>query len=206
METFTRVCGTAVPLLLPNINTDSLAPGHWNRDHPDDPGGGLFWNQRHDKDGNPLADFPLNRPRYKDARILITGANFGCGSSRETAVWAVLGAGIRCVIAPSFSEIYPESAFQNGLLCVVLPAAAVTALAARIDAMDNPSLCIDLRSQTVEDGDDVVATFDIAADRRTAMLEGLDQTMILRRKEVAIAAFQAADAERRPWIYNLPAD
>jgi len=206
MEIFTRICGTAVPHLVPNITTDSLAPGHWNRDHPNDPGGGLFWNQRHDKDGNLLPDFPLNMPRYKDARILIAGANFGCGSSRETAIWAVLGVGIRCVIAPSFSEIYPESAFQNGLLCVVLPADEVTALAARIEAMDQPSLCIDLRSKTVEDGETVVATFEIAEDRRTAMLEGLDQTMILRRKEDAIAAFQAADAQRRPWIYELPSD
>lgn len=200
METFTRVCGTAVPLLMPNINTDALAPGQWNRDHPNDPGGGLFWNQRHDKDGTPLPSFPLDMPRYKDARILIAGANFGCGSSREAAVWAVLGFGIRCVIAPSFSDIYPDSAFQNGLLCVVLPTAEVTALAARIEAMAQPALCVDLRSQTIEDGNDVVATFAIAEDRRVAMLEGLDQTMILRRKESAIAAFQAADARNRPWI------
>jgi 3-isopropylmalate/(R)-2-methylmalate dehydratase small subunit len=206
MEPFTRVCGTVVPLQMPNINTDALAPGPWNRDHPDDPGGGLLWNYRHAEDGTPLAEFPLNKARYRDARILIAGANFGCGSSRETAVWAVLGFGIRCVIAPSFSDNYPDSAFQNGLLCVVLPSDEVTALASRIEAMEEPSLCVDLHTQTIEDGDDLVATFLIAEDRRAAMLEGMDQTMILRRKEDAIAAFRAADLQRRPWIYDLAPD
>jgi 3-isopropylmalate/(R)-2-methylmalate dehydratase small subunit len=206
METFTRVCGIAMPLMIPNIDTDALAPGHWGRDHPDDLGGGLLLNWRNDKDGNPIADFPLNMPRYKDARILIAGANFGCGSSRETAVWSVLGYGFRCVIASSYSDIYPDNALQNGLLCVVLPADEVAALAASVEAMDEPFLCVDLGQRTIELDGRVIATFIISEDRRTSLMEGLDQTMLLRRKENAIAAFQAADARNRPWIYDVPKD
>lgn len=201
MEAFTRLCGIAAPLLLANVNTDAMAPSHWGRDHPNNLGPGLFRDWRFDKSGAEVADFPLNNPRYRAARILLGGPNFGCGSARETAVWAAVGYGIRCVIAPSFGDVFRDNAFQNGLLCIDRPLRQVEALAAMVEAMDDPVLCIDLAAGTIEAGGRVIDGFSVPADRRAALLAGLDETMLLRGKEPAIAAFQAADAERRPWIY-----
>jgi len=206
MEPFTRVCGTAAPILEPNIDTGLLAHSQWCRDHPRDLAPGLFRDWRFDAEGNPLPGFVLHQPRYRDCRILLGGANFGCGSSRETAVWALAAFGIRCVIAPSFGDIFRDNAYQNGLLPLALPAETVARLAAAVQAAPEPTLCVDLAAGVVEAPGMQPIAFSLPPDRRLALLEGLDETLLIRRSEAAIAAFQARDRAGRPWVYAGAAD
>jgi 3-isopropylmalate/(R)-2-methylmalate dehydratase small subunit len=199
MQPFTILRGPAAPLLHDNINTDILMPSHWGRDHPDRLGEGLLRDWRFDAAGAERPDFILNDPRYRAVRILVAGRNFGCGSSRETAVWGLAGYGIRAVIAPSFGEIFRDNAFQNGILAIDQPEATVQALALRL--AETPVLTIDLLRCVIEQEGAAPLAFAIADDRRSALLEGLDETLLLRRFEADTAAFQRRDRLRRPWVY-----
>ncbi len=202
MKKFTRVCGIAAPMYIANIDTGKLGHGEWNRDHPEQPGGGLFLDWRLDANGQQDPEFILNRPRYKDCKVLVSGPNFGCGSSRETAVWALLDVGISCVIAPSFGDIFRDNSYQNGLLPIVLPDEEVLALVAYLEAAGVPKLCVDLETCRIEVPGRLPLAFSIAGDRRLALLEGLDETTLIHRSEPDIAAFEAADRLQRPWIYG----
>jgi 3-isopropylmalate/(R)-2-methylmalate dehydratase small subunit len=151
-------------------------------------------------------DFVLNDPRYAACSIMIAGPNFGCGSSRETAVWALMNYGIRCVIASSFGEIFYENCFQNGLLPVALTRAEVEAIARRVQAAPKPEVTVDLVACRIDLPDGSQYSFSLASDRREALLEGLDEFDILLRKLPDIEAFQARDAEQRPWIFARHVD
>jgi 3-isopropylmalate/(R)-2-methylmalate dehydratase small subunit len=157
---------------------------------------------------DPLPDpaFVLNRAPFTDARILVAGENFGCGSSREMAVWAIAGLGIRCVIAPSFGEIFAGNCFQNGLLPIRLPRATVDALLARLAAADGgqreaATLTVDLEAQRIDAGGDPIA-FEVEPLRRRALLDGLDDIGLTLKALPRIEAFQARDRERRPWVWR----
>ncbi len=194
-------------MMVPNIDTDAIIPVEQMKTLDADFGRCLFFNQRYRLDGSDNPDFALNRPPYRKAKILVAGENFGCGSSREHAVWALVSFGIRCVIAPSFGDIFYNNSFKNGLLPVQLPANVVEALAVRIAADANPDslpVIVDLEACTVRGpgtGGPAIA-FDIDPERREALLEGLDEIGVTLKHEAQIAAFQARDAAQRPWIYQ----
>ena len=153
-------------------------------------------------DGSDNPEFPLNNGPFREAQILVGNVNFGCGSSREMAVWAIAGMGIRCVIAPSFGEIFFGNCFQNGLLPVILPQAAVEKIGAALAADPaNAKLTVDLERQVVVAPDGSEHAFAIEPLRKKALLEGLDEIGLTRLRESDIAAFQARDRVKRPWVY-----
>ena len=201
METFTIVTGVAAPLLLPNINTDAITPMIAGRSLSADIGKLLFANWRYHPDGSEIADFVLNQPPYREAKILIAGANFGCGSSRERAVWALMRFGIRCVIAPSFADIFYDNAFQNGLLPLALPTAEHAALADAVTQANEPVVTVDLERCVLMSPDGRTIAFTVPAERRVALREGLEEIQVILRMEGEIDAFQDKDRAARPWIY-----
>ncbi len=153
-------------------------------------------------DGSDNPDFPLNRPGCRGAQVLVGNINFGCGSSREMAVWAIAGLGIRCVIAPSFGDIFFGNCFQNGLLPIVLPQAAVEKLGAQLDADPaKAEVTVDLERQKVVTPSGEELGFDIEPLRKRALLEGLDEIGLTQLREPEIAEFQRKDRVKRPWVY-----
>jgi 3-isopropylmalate/(R)-2-methylmalate dehydratase small subunit len=201
MQTFTTVTGIAAPLLLPNINTDAMSPMIAGRSLSADIGKLLFANWRYHPDGSEIADFILNKPTFRQSTILLAGPNFGCGSSRERAVWALMRFGIRCVIAPSFADIFYDNAFQNGLLPLTLPAVEYASLADTVTRAEAPVVTVDLVQGTLQGPDGRSITFSVPAERRMALLEGLDEIQMILRMEGDIDAFQTQDRGARPWIY-----
>lgn len=201
MEKFKRLHAIAAPLLVANIDTGALAPSQWGRDNPNNLGPGLLLEMRQDMNGVEYPDFVLNQHRYKNCEILLAGLNFGCGSSRETAVWALMQFGIKCVIAPGYGEIFRDNAYQNGLLPVELPEESVLRLASIVENAAEPLLSVDLEQGIVE-ASGLALRFEVPADRKAALLEGLDETMWLRRCENDIAGFRNHDKILRPWIYD----
>ena len=202
MQPFTVLTGPAAPLLTANIDTDVIirvermvsgdraALGRY-----------AFEALRYRPDGSDDPAFVLNDPRFRGAPILVAGPNFGCGSSREAAVWALLGLGLRCVVAESFGDIFTANCFQNGLLPVRLAEAEVLRLAEA--AGDGAPVTVDLVAETVMSPAGVLC-FDIDPARRGAMLEGLDDIGRTLKRMPAARAWQAADRELRPWIWDLP--
>jgi 3-isopropylmalate/(R)-2-methylmalate dehydratase small subunit len=205
MQKFDRLTGVAAPLLLENINTDAVIPVPWIVNFGQDLGRGLFGGWRYTLDGAEDPAFVLNRPPYREATILLAGRNFGCGSSREEAVWALLGFGIRCVIAPSFGDIFFENAFKNGLLPVVLEPEGVATLARESAAADPPLLTVDLEACTVGAPGGTSLPFTVQDSRRRALLLGLDEVDLTLARAPEIDRFQAADRARRPWIHRSAA-
>jgi len=201
MEKFTVVTGIAAPMMMPNINTDAISPMAAGRSTSTDLGAMLFANWRYQLDGGEVADFILNRQPFRRSRIIVAGANFGCGSSRERAVWALMRFGIRCVIAPSFAEIFRENAFQNGLLPVVIDAEGCAALGAALEHAQEPLVTVDLQQCVVHGLDGRTWSFAVPGERRRALLEGLDEIDVILRMEADIDTFQRVDREQRPWIY-----
>ena len=203
MEPFTQITGVAAPLLRADINTDAIIPMRWlvtaTRSGL---GKGLFSEWRYRPDGSEDTAFVLNQALYRAARILIAGPNFGCGSSREHAPWALLDFGIRCIIAPGFASIFYENCLKNGILPVVLPLDAVEKLAAR----ERGELTVDLITQTISDADGHIASFELDASRRAALLEGRDEIDDTLRHAAAITAFQARDREQRRWGWAAGVD
>ena len=206
MEAFTVLEGVAAPLLRPNINTDIVIRIERLRDLDRDKlGSYAFESWRYRRDGTEDPVFILNKPAYRDARILLAGDNFACGSSREAAVWALQSFGIRCVIAPSFGPIFFNNCFQNGVLPVVLPADVVADLAAEVEATQgNGKITIDLVRRLVISPSGKEARFAIDTMLREGMLKGLDQIEQTRALEPQIAAFQARDRALHPWLYPQP--
>ncbi|MCS6854307.1 MAG: 3-isopropylmalate dehydratase small subunit [Elioraea sp.] len=203
MQRFDRVTGPAAPLLRPNIDTDVIIRAErLVGTAKEEMGRYAFEAWRYRSDGTEDPGFVLNRPPFRSAPILLAGPNFGCGSSREAAVWALAGIGVRCVIAPSVSDIFAGNALQNGLLPVVLPEETVRGLAALIEAdPDRARITVDLEAQTVIGPDGAVHPFAIDPDRREALLAGLDDIGLTLRQAGAIAAWQAEDRRRRPWVW-----
>lgn len=204
MEKFTVLDAVAAALPTPDIDTDMIIRiERCVRTPRAEMGRWAFEMARYRADGSENPEFPLNRSQFRGAQILVAAQNFGCGSSREMAVWAIAGMGIRCVIAPSFGEIFYGNCFQNGVLAMRLPAAAVDGLLARLGAASGPvRLRVDLPAQTVAAPDGALHRFEIDPLRKKALLEGLDAIGITLAREAQIAAWQAADRTRRPWVWS----
>src|SRR5262245_36604484 len=205
MKPVKLIAGTAAPLMVENISTDVISPGLLYRTVNVDYARGMFGPWRYHKDGSDNPAFVLNQPRYRDTRILVAGRNFGCGSSREIAVWCIQRYGIGCVIAPSFGEIFYENAFQNGLVALELPETQVNDLAAELGSEDRaPRAAVDLAAKTVTCPSGRQIAFDMDEVRRTALLEGLAELRMILREEASIAEFQARGRAERPWQFPTP--
>ncbi|MDP1601821.1 MAG: 3-isopropylmalate dehydratase small subunit [Legionella sp.] len=199
MEKFVRLTAKACPLTQPNINTDQILPARYLK-WPRSRGLGqvLFQDLRFDAEGREQQDFPLNRPDWRDSKIIVAGRNFGGGSSREAAVYALYDYGIRCVIAPSFGDILSQNAVKNGLLTAVLPELEATELAAAI--ADDPALpvTVDLERQTISRGN-LSFAFAIDPVSRSQLLNGWDDIDLTESHRDQIEAFKAKDRLVRPW-------
>jgi 3-isopropylmalate/(R)-2-methylmalate dehydratase small subunit len=199
MEKFQRLAARACPLLLSNVNTDLILPARFLK-LPRSAGLGrvLFYDLRRDAAGNERPDFLLNQPLWRDAKILVAGRNFGGGSSREAAVYAVYDAGFRCVIASSFGDIFAQNAVKNGLLAAVLPESDVIELGAAIAADPELPVTVDLGAQTITRGNRLFS-FTIDPVSRSQLLNGWDDIDLTENCRGRITAFKAADRQRRPW-------
>jgi 3-isopropylmalate/(R)-2-methylmalate dehydratase small subunit len=200
MQAFKTLDAVAVPIARPNVDTDQIVPARYLR-KPRKLGFGdyLFHDLRLDKDGRER-DFVLNKPPYRDAKILVAERNFGCGSSREAAVYALWDYGFRAVVAPSFGDIFFGNSFMNGLLLVVLPAADVAALIGALEAKPGAHMQVDLAAQTVTGADGKTYRFDIDAYRKRCLIEGLDELAFTLSQRDAIKAFEARQAAATPWV------
>ncbi len=200
MDPFVRLVGRAAPLLLPNIDTDVITPMRRIVDPGQRSLGEIaFEPLRYREDGSENPDFALNDPVYRDAVILLAGTNFGCGSSRETAVWAIAQLGYRCIIAPSFGDIFANNCFANGLLPVVLPLRVIEKLAGQTRSA--VPFEVDLAACEIATPSGERIAFEVNSLRRDGLLRGLDPIELTLALEAEIAAFQSADRGRRPWIY-----
>ena len=202
MDQFTVVAGVAAPLMRANIDTDTVIRiERLSNTKPVDTAPWLFESLRFDADGREDPGFVLNQPQFRDAPILLAGENFGCGSSRDWAVWALKYSGIRCVIAPSFGDIFANNCYQNFVLPVVLPPEQVERLAAEC-AGGNARVTVDLRRKVVVSPHGEEMPFEVEAIRRDALLEGLDEIGLTMKHAAAIEAFQAEDRAARPWVWQ----
>ena len=201
MEPFRTLTGVAAPLRMINVDTDRIIPKQFLKTiRRTGLGAHLFNDLRYTPDGAEISDFVLNREPWRRARILIAGDNFGCGSSREHAPWALLDFGIRCVIAPSFADIFYNNCFKNGILPVSLPEAAAASLLEQAEAGDNARVTVDLENETVTAPDGERIAFEIDPFRRRCLLEGLDDIGLTLRKAAAIDAFEAERRARQHWL------
>ncbi len=200
MQCFTQLTAKAAPLDIANVDTDQIIPKQFLKTvDREGMGRGLFYDLRFDPSGAAKPAFVLNQDKYAGAGVLIAGENFGCGSSREHAAWALLDFGIRCVIAPSFADIFYNNCFQNGLLPVALPQDAVRALMDEAKG-GNHVFSVDLAAQTVTAPSGAVFAFDIDPGRKEKLLEGLDAIGETLRDAEKIDRFEAAQALARPWL------
>lgn len=198
MERFTSLSGVAAPLLEDDVNTDQITPLY--RDLHPDFAALLFSRRRWREDGSVDPEFVLNRPAFRSAKILFTGANFGCGSSRESAVWGMLAFGIRCIIARSFADTYRENCLKNGLLPVTIDGSEADRLEHLVVELDGREpLTVDLNSQQIIARDAVFA-FTISSSERHALLEGLDDIGLSLEHRSAIEAFEEAQGSAKPWL------
>ena len=201
MQPFTTLSGLAAPLDMINVDTDMIIPKQFLKTiQRTGLGRHLFDELRFAPDGGEIADFVLNQPKYRGAEILIAGANFGCGSSREHAPWALLDFGIRCVIAPSFADIFYNNCFKNGILPVVLAAEDCEALLRYAETVEPPSLTVDLPDQAVRRPDGTTLSFDIDPFRKRCLLEGLDDIGLTLAHTAAIDAYESRLRLERPWL------
>lgn len=200
MKKFTTLTGVAAPLPMINVDTDMIIPKQFLKTiKRTGLGKNLFDEMRYDDESNEIADFVLNKPAYRSAEILIAGDNFGCGSSREHAPWALLDFGIRCVVAPSFADIFYNNCFKNGILPIKLPQEDVDKLMADAERGANATISIDLEAQEIRGPDGGVITFDIDPFRKKCLLEGLDDIGLSLQKADAIAGFEEKTNLARPW-------
>ncbi|WP_304617443.1 3-isopropylmalate dehydratase small subunit [Paracoccus sp. (in: a-proteobacteria)] len=201
MDKFTTLTGIAAPMPLVNIDTDMIIPKQFLKTiKRSGLGVNLFDELRYDRDGNEIPDFVLNQTAYRDAQILIAGDNFGCGSSREHAPWALLDFGIRCVISTSFADIFFNNCFKNGILPVVLPQDAVDALMEDARNGANARQTVDLEAQTVTASDGRSWSFEIDPFRKHCLLNGLDDIGLTMEKAPSIDSYETQMAQARPWV------
>jgi 3-isopropylmalate/(R)-2-methylmalate dehydratase small subunit len=196
MNPFTTLTSVAVPLDIVNVDTDRIVPARFLR-KPRSAGyeNFLFHDLR---EGNP--DFPLDRPGYRGAQILVAAENFGCGSSREAAVWALAGFGLRAWIAPSFGDIFLENSFKNGVLAIVLPIERVAAIRAQLEQHSGAELTIDLPAQTVRLPDGSIERFEVDPFRKECLVAGIDEIDLTLRYEHDIAAYERCQEAETPWL------
>jgi len=201
MEKFTRLTGVAAPMPMINIDTDMIIPKQFLKTiKRTGLGVNLFDEMRYGDDRSEIADFVLNRPAYRNAEILVAGDNFGCGSSREHAPWALLDFGIRCVIAPGFADIFYNNCFKNGILPIALPPEQVERLMADAEKGANAKFTVDLAAQTITTSDGETITFEVDAFRKHCLLNGLDDISLTLKKSAAIDSFETRVSADRPWV------
>ncbi|MER2507817.1 3-isopropylmalate dehydratase small subunit [Amaricoccus sp.] len=201
MDKFTKLTGVAAPMPMINVDTDMIIPKQFLKTiQRSGLGKNLFDEMRYDREGNEVADFVLNKPAYRQAQILVTGENFGCGSSREHAPWALLDFGIRCVIAPSFADIFYNNCFKNGILPIVLPQEQVDLLMDDAERGANAVVTVDLETLTISGPDGGQIPFDLDPFRRHCLLNGLDDIGLTMEKVADIDTFEADYANRAPWL------
>ncbi|MGB1946516.1 MAG: 3-isopropylmalate dehydratase small subunit [Candidatus Puniceispirillaceae bacterium] len=201
MQKFDQLTGVAAPLDILNIDTDMIIPKQFLKTiKRSGLGKNLFDEMRYDRDGSEMADFVLNRAPYRQAEILVAGDNFGCGSSREHAPWALLDFGIRCVISSSFADIFYSNCFKNGILPIVVSPDARDALLADAADTENPELSIDLVTQTIRRPNGVTISFEVDAFRKKCLLEGLDDIGLTMEKSGSIDDFESNRTQQQPWL------
>jgi 3-isopropylmalate/(R)-2-methylmalate dehydratase small subunit len=201
MDKFTKLTGVAAPLPIRNVDTDMIIPKQFLKTiKRTGLGKSLFYEMRFDQEGNEVADFVLNQPAYRKATILVTGENFGCGSSREHAPWSLLDFGFRCIIAPDFADIFYNNCFQNGILPIKLPQSEVDKLMDDASRGANATLTVDLDAQEIHGPDGGVIKFDIDPFRKHCLLNGLDSIGLTLEKKQSIESFEATAATARPWL------
>jgi 3-isopropylmalate/(R)-2-methylmalate dehydratase small subunit len=204
MEKFTVLTGVAAPLNMTNVDTDKIIPARFLKTiKRTGLGKDLFSTLRYDENGTEKPDFVLNQPKYRHAEILIAGENFGCGSSREHAPWALLDFGIRCVIAPSFADIFHGNCFKNGILPVVLPAEICEQLMADAALGSNARITVDLERQVVVRPDGQEIHFEVDEFRKNCLLNGLDDIGLTLEHAPAIAAYEAREPAWMPVISGV---
>ncbi len=201
MEKFTKLTGTAAPLPMINIDTDKIIPKQFLRTiKRTGLAEGLFYELRFDEAGQPKAGFVLDQPAYKDSKILVAGENFGCGSSREHAPWAILDAGIRCIIAPSFGDIFYNNCFKNGILPIQLPKEQVDLLMDDASRGANAVVSIDLERQEITGPDGGAIHFDLDPFQKHCLLNGLDDIGQTLNKTPRIDDYEAKQKHQQPWL------
>ena len=200
MDKFTKLTGIAAPMPLVNIDTDMIIPKQFLKTIARTGlGKNLFDEMRYTLDGKEIPEFVLNQPAYRKAEILVAGENFGCGSSREHAPWALLDFGIRCVISTSFADIFYNNCFKNGILPIVMPQEVVDTLMADAKKGANARQTIDLETQTVTTSDGQVFPFAVDSHRKHCLLNGLDDIGLTLEKATAIDSFEKKNATLHPW-------
>lgn len=201
MEKFTTLSGIAAPLPLINIDTDMIIPKQFLKTiKRSGLGANLFDEMRFTQDGAEIETFVLNQPAYREAQIIVAGDNFGCGSSREHAPWALLDFGVRCVIAPSFADIFYNNCFKNGILPIALPQEVCDVLMKDAEKGSNARMDVDLEAQTVTTSDGEVFGFELDAFKKHCLLNGLDDIGQSLEKVASIDAFETQMAQSRPWV------
>ena len=201
MQKFTQLTGVAAPLPVVNVDTDKIIPARYLKTiKRTGLGKGLFADLRYKDDGSENPDFMLNRPAYRAAKILVVEDNFGCGSSREHAPWALLDFGISCVISTSFADIFYNNCFKNGVLPIKVSPDDLAKLMDDAGRGANATLSIDLEAQEIRGPDGGTLHFDIDPFRKTCLLEGLDEIGLTMQKGGAIDRFEAAESTARPWM------
>ena len=204
MEKFNKLSGHAIPLRITNVDTDMIIPKQFLKTiKRTGLGEFLFYELRYDQDGNKISSFALNQEQYKDASILIAGKNFGCGSSREHAPWSIADYGIKCIIAPSYADIFYNNCFKNGILPIILDEATVSRLQDSSDSILNFN--IDLEKQNItflENNEKKEISFEIDPAKKKCLLEGLDDIGLTLNKSISIDQFEKGQENEIPWLYG----
>ncbi|MDA5092773.1 3-isopropylmalate dehydratase small subunit [Aliiroseovarius sp. KMU-50] len=201
MEKFEKLQGIAAPMPLVNIDTDMIIPKVFLKSiQRTGFGVNLFDEMRYNRDGSEIPEFVLNKPQYRNAEILIAGDNFGCGSSREHAPWAIADFGIKCVVSTSFADIFFNNCFKNGILPIVLPQEQVDVLMADAEKGENARMTVDLEAQEITTSDGDVISFDVDEFKKHCLLEGLDDIGLTMEKKASIDTFEAQASAARPWV------
>jgi 3-isopropylmalate/(R)-2-methylmalate dehydratase small subunit len=201
MEKFEKISGIAAPMPLINIDTDMIIPKQFLKTiKRSGLGVNLFDEMRYDDNGDEIPDFVLNKPAYRSSEIIVAGDNFGCGSSREHAPWAIKDFGIRCVIAPAFADIFYNNCFKNGILPITLPQDQVDLLMKDAEKGANARMEVDLVAQQITTSDGEVFSFEVDEFKKRCLLEGLDDIGQTFQKVAAIDSFEAKASDARPWV------
>ena len=201
MEKFEKLSGIAAPMPLVNIDTDMIIPKVFLKSiQRTGFGKNLFDEMRFNRDGTEIADFVLNKPQYREAQILIAGDNFGCGSSREHAPWAIADFGIKCIVSTSFADIFFNNCFKNGILPIVLPQETLDVLMADAEKGSNARMEVDLETQTITTSDGESFAFDVDAFKKHCLLNGLDDIGLTMEKATFIEAYEARANQEFPWL------
>ena len=201
MQPFTTLTSTPAPMKVVNVDTDMIIPKQYLKTiKRTGLGTALFSEMRYKDDGSENPDFVLNQPAYRKAEILVAGDNFGCGSSREHAPWALLDFGIRCVISTSFADIFYNNCFKNGIMPIVVTPEQLALLMDDAERGSNATITVDLESQTIKGPDGGTVHFDIDPARKQVLLEGLDDIAATLKNDTMISGFETKLSAERPWI------